>query len=403
MDTAKIQQSLAERVSVLSESQTLAMAKKAREMGAQGIEVIKLSLGEPDFQTPAHIKDAAKEAIEQGFTFYPPVPGIPELRQSIADKLRRDNNIHWEAKNIVVSTGAKQSLANVMLSLLNPGDEVLILAPYWVTYTELVKLAEGKPVILSAGIEQGFKVSAEQIEAAITPRTKAILYSSPSNPTGAVYSRSELEAIAEVVAKHENLYVIADEIYEYITFVEDYFSIGSIDKIKEQVITVNGFSKGFAMTGWRVGYIAAATPIAAACEKIQGQVTSGTCSIAQKAAYAAISQDLSPTFEMSKAYRRRRDMMLAALEEIEGVKTYVPNGAFYIFPDISAFFGKSDGKTQIKDSQDLCMYLLNEAHIALVPGSAFGAPNCIRISYAAADELLQEAAKRMKIHLEKLK
>ncbi|NJL11758.1 MAG: pyridoxal phosphate-dependent aminotransferase [Microscillaceae bacterium] len=393
---------LAERVHRLEVSQTIAMAQKARELAEQGLPVIKLTLGEPDFQTPDHIKAAAKQAIDEGFTYYTPVPGIQELRQGIAQKLRRDNGLSWEAKNIVVSTGAKQSLANIFLALLNPGDEVVILAPYWVSYSEIVKLAEGVPVIVTSGVAQDFKVSAEQVAAAISPRTKAILYSSPSNPTGAVFSRAELEALAEVVARHPQVYVVADEIYEYITFVEDYFSIGAVPAIQDRVITVNGFSKGFAMTGWRVGYMAGPDWLAQACDKIQGQVTSGTCSIAQKAALAAITSDLGPTMAMKAAYQRRRDLMISLSADIPGFKTNIPQGAFYLFPDLSAYFGKSFGGKVIQDADDLCLYLLSEAHVATVPGSAFGAPDCIRISYAASDEELVEAMSRLRVSLAKL-
>lgn len=403
MNVEQIPQILSDRVNSLSVSQTIAMAQKARELASQGKNVIKLSLGEPDFQTPQHIKEAAKQAIDEGFTFYTPVPGTVELREAIAQKLKRDNGLDWTAKNIVVSTGAKQCLANIMLALLNPGDEVVVFSPYWVSYSELVKLAEGTVVFAEGSLENNFKVTPEQLEAAITPKTKAILYSSPSNPTGAVYTKEELEALAEVVARHKDIFVIADEIYEYITFEEGYFSMGAIEALKDRVVTVNGFSKGFAMTGWRVGYLAAPEWLARACDKIQGQVTSGTCSIAQKAAYTAINSDLTPTKEMVTAYQKRRDMMLELLSEIEGVKTYTPTGAFYIFPDISYYFGKSDGETRIENSGDLSMYLLNNAHVALVPGSAFGANNCIRISYAASDEELKEAVRRIKTQLAKLK
>ncbi len=403
MSTEQATLNLSERVNKMEVSQTIAMAQKARELAAQGKPVIKLSLGEPDFQTPDHIKASAKKAIDDGHTFYTAVPGNLDLREAIAHKLKRDNDLHWGANNIVVSTGAKQSLANVFMALINPGDEVVILAPYWVSYSEIVKLAEGTPVMVSGDISDDFKVKPAQIEAAITPKTKAILYSSPSNPTGTVYNRSELEAIAEIVARHENIFVVADEIYEYITFVDDYFSIGAVESIRDRVITVNGFSKGFAMTGWRVGYMAGPEWIAKACDKIQGQITSGTCSIAQKAAYTAISSDLTPTFEMKKAYQRRRDLVLSLAQEIEGMKTYMPDGAFYLFPDVSYYYGKSDGTHTIKDSNDLCLYLLSEAHVALVPGSAFGAPECIRISYAASDEALKEAMQRLKTCLAKLK
>ncbi len=394
---------LSDRINALSESQTLAMTKKARELAAQGIKVISLSIGEPDFQTPQHIKDAAKKAIDDGVSFYSPVPGFADLRAAIAEKFRRDNKLDWKAENIVVSTGAKQSLANALMCLINPGDEVVIFAPYWVSYIEMVKLAEGVPVIVSGSIENDFKVTAEQLEEAITPRTKVIMYSSPANPTGSVFSEEELRAIGDVVARHENVFVLADEIYEYILFEEKYFSMGSIPQIKDRVITVNGFSKGYAMTGWRVGYIGAAKWIADACDKLQGQVTSGTCSIAQKAALAALTGDMAPTYEMAEAYRRRRDLVVGLLKEIPGLKVSVPQGAFYAFPDVSAYFGKSDGENTIQNADDLCLYLLNKGHIAAVSGDAFGAPDCIRLSTAASDENLTEAMRRMKEALAKLK
>lgn len=392
---------LSDRINALAESQTLSMTKKARELSAQGINVINLSIGEPDFQTPQHVRDAAKKAIDEGNSWYTPVPGILPLRQAIAEKLRRENNLDWKAENIVVSTGAKQSLANVILSLVNPGDEVIIFSPYWVSYSEIVKLAEGTPVLLEGSFENGFKATAEQLENAITPRTKVVMYSSPCNPTGAMFSKEELTAIAEVVARHENIFVLADEIYEYIRFNDNFFSIGSLDFIKDRVITVNGFSKGFAMTGWRVGYIAAAKWIADACDKMQGQVTSGTCSISQKAALVAYT-DMTSTWAMAEAYRRRRDLVVELMSQIPGVKTYVPDGAFYLFPDISYYLGKTDGKTTIRTAEDLCMWLLAEAHVSLVTGEAFGEPNCIRLSFAASDENLKEAIRRLKETLAKL-
>ena len=391
------------RLNALSESETLAMTKKARELAAQGHNVISLSVGEPDFQTPQHIKDAAKKAIDDGFTFYTPVPGYPDLRAAIAEKLKRDNNIEWASENIVVSTGAKQSIANVLLSIIDPGDEVIIFAPYWVSYIEMVKLAEGTPVIISAGIEKDFKVTAQDLEKAITPKTKAILFSSPCNPTGAVFSKKELSAIGDVVAKNERIIVIADEIYEYINFEGSHFSIGSMPSIKERVVTVNGFSKGYAMTGWRVGYIGAAKWLAAACDKIQGQVTSGTCSIAQKAALAGIKGDLTAAKEMSKAYLRRRDLVLGLAKDIPGIKTNVPQGAFYVFPDVSSYLGKSFNGKAIEKASDLAMFILNEGHVATVGSDAFSAPNCLRISFAASDENLVEAMRRIKECLAKLK
>jgi aspartate aminotransferase len=403
MTTAIETNFLSARLNSLSESETLAMTKKARELAALGHKVISLSVGEPDFQTPQHIKDAAKKAIDDGFTFYTPVPGTLELRQGIAAKLKRDNNLDFGPENIVVSTGAKQSIANVLLCLVDPGDEVIIFAPYWVSYVEMVKLAEGKSVIIHGGIENDFKVTAAQVEKAITPKTKAILFSSPCNPSGSVFSEQELRAIADVVAKHERVHVIADEIYEYINFEGKHFSIGSIPSIKDRVITVNGFSKGYAMTGWRVGYIAAAKQIAAACDKIQGQVTSGTCSIAQKAAYAGITGDMSFAKEMTSAYKRRRDLVIGLLKEIPGLKINVPKGAFYIFPDVSAYLGKSFNGQVIKTAGDLAMYVLNEGHVSSVGGDAFGAPNNLRISFAASDDNLKEAIRRIKECLAKLK
>lgn len=402
MITKEQYQILSQRIENLSESATIAMAKKGRELASQGISVIKLSFGEPDFHTPPHIKEAAKKAIDEDFTFYTPVPGIPELREAIAQKLQKDNSLQWNAENIVVSTGAKQSLANVMLCLLNPGDEVIIFAPYWVTYTEIIKVAEGKSVIVSGTLENDFKVTPQQLEEAITDKTKVILYSSPSNPTGTMYSKSELGAFAQIIEKHPQIHVVADEIYEHIRFVEDYYSMGAFESIADRVVTINGFSKGFAMTGWRVGYMAAHKKIAQACDKLQGQFTSATCSIAQKAALAAITEDLTPTLEMTQTFKKRRDMVLELMKEIEGFKTSVPDGAFYVFPDVSAYFGKSFGDYTIDNSQDLCLYLLNEAHVALVPGSAFGDDNCLRFSYAASEEDLKTAISSMKKVLGKL-
>lgn len=390
------------RLQALAESETLAMTKKARELAAQGHKVISLSVGEPDFQTPQFIKEAAKKAIDDGFSFYSPVPGFPELRKGIADKLNKENGLNWTADNVVVSTGAKQSIANVLLSVVNPGEEVIIFAPFWVSYAEMVKLAEGKSVIISGTIENDFKVTAEQVEKAITPKTKAILFSSPCNPTGSVFTETELRAIGEVVARNPQIIVIADEIYEYINYEGKHFSIGSIDAIRDQVVTVNGFSKGYAMTGWRVGYIGATKWIAAACDKIQGQVTSGTCSIAQKAAYAAITGDGSSQKEMVTAYLRRRDLVIGLLKEIPGLKVNKPNGAFYIFPDVSAYLGKSYNGTKINTAAELSMFILNEAFVSSVGGDAFGAPQNIRISFAASDENLIEAMKRIKECLAKL-
>jgi len=395
---------LAKRIQALEESSTLGMTKKARELASQGHQVISLSVGEPDFKTPAHICDAAKKAIDDGFHGYSPVAGYPDLRMAIANKLKRDNNLEWGSENIVVSTGAKHSLANAIAALINPGDEVIIFSPYWVSYSEMVKLADGKSVLVQGAFDNNFKVTAEQFEAAITPKTKMVMFSSPNNPTGSVYTESELRDIANVVARHENIFVLADEIYEYINFTQGgHFSIGSIPEIKERVITVNGVAKGHAMTGWRIGFIAAAKWIADGIEKLQGQVTSGTNSIAQKAAVAAFNGTLDHAHEMKEAYDRRRKLVVGKLREIPGFKVNMPDGAFYAFPDISYYFGKSDGKTTIKDSDDFCTWLLMDAFVATVAGSGFGAPDCMRISTAAADEQLEEACERIKVAVAKLK
>lgn len=398
------QAQLAQRIQALDESSTLGMTKKARELAAQGHKVISLSVGEPDFKTPAHICEAAKKAVDDGFHGYSPVAGYPDLRMAIANKLKRDNNLEWASENIVVSTGAKHSLANAIAALINPGDEVIVFAPYWVSYSEMVKLAEGTTVVVQGAFDNNFKVTPEQFEAAITPKTKMVMFASPNNPTGSVYTESELRDIANVVARHENIYVLADEIYEYINFTQaGHFSIGSIPEIKERVITVNGVAKGHAMTGWRIGFIAAAKWIADGIEKLQGQVTSGTNSIAQKAAVAAFNGTLDHAYEMKAAYDRRRKLVVGKLREIPGFKVNMPEGAFYAFPDISYYFGKSDGTTTINDSDDFCTWLLNEAYVATVAGSGFGAPDCMRISTAAADEQLEEACERIKVAVAKLK
>ena len=394
LETASL---LAERINALEESSTLAMTKKARELAAQGHKVISLSVGEPDFKTPAHICEAAKKAIDDGFHGYSPVAGYPDLRKAIADKFKRDNNLNWKPENIVVSTGAKHSLANVIQVLVNPGDEVIIFSPYWVSYSEMVKLSEGKSVVVDGSFENDFKVTPEQFEAAITDRTKVVMFASPNNPTGSVYTETELRAIGEVVARHENIFVLADEIYEYINFTpEGHFSIGSIPEIADRVITVNGVAKGFAMTGWRIGFIGAAKWIAEGVEKLQGQVTSGTNSIAQKATVAALTGTMEPTKEMAQAYERRRNLVVKLLKEVPGFKVNVPQGAFYAFPDISYYYGKSDGNTAINDSDDFAEWLLNTAYVSTVAGSGFGAPNCLRISTAASDEALAEAVQRIK-------
>lgn len=394
---------LSDRITRLSESQTLAMARRSSELIAQGVDIINLSLGEPDFDTPQYIKDAAKEAIDNNFTHYSPVAGYPDLREAISKKFKRDNDLHYSTEQIVVSTGAKQSIANVVLSLVNPGDEVLLPSPYWVSYPEQVKLAEGKPIIIHSHIDNDFKVTPQQVSDAITPKTKLLLFSSPCNPTGTVYTKDELKAIAEIIASHENIYIISDEIYEHIIFDGNHESIAQFDFIRDRVIIVNGVSKGFAMTGWRIGYIGAPEWVAKATIKIQGQVTSGTCTIAQKAAVAAINTNPSSTYEMRDTFKLRRDLLLDLLKEIPGLKTNVPQGAFYVFPDVSYYFGKSDGKTKITSANDLSIYLLNEANVAIVTGEAFGDPNCIRISYSASDDTLIEAVARIKKTLIKLK
>ena len=401
-DIEEVSTILSDRITALAESQTIAMAKKARELAAQGHDVINLSFGEPDFQTPQYIKDAAKKAIDDGFTFYTPVAGYPELRQAIVDKFKRDNNLDYKPENIVVSTGAKQSIANAVLCLVNPGDEVIILSPYWVSYEEIVKLAEGTPVQVMGNLENDYKVTPSQLEAAITSNTKLIIYSSPCNPTGSVYAEDELLGLAKVLEKYPQVHVIADEIYEYINFEGEHASMASFDFIKDRVITVNGFSKGYAMTGWRLGYIAAHKDIAAACDKMQSQITSGTCSIAQKAAFAALQGGKESAYEMRDAYHRRRNLVLELMNDIPGFKTYVPSGAFYIFPDVSYYFGMSyEGKT-IQNALDLCMFILTDALVAVVSGEAFGAPQCVRFSYATSDDKLVEALRRIKISLAKL-
>ena len=394
---------VSERLNRLSESATLAMARMSRELKEKGHNVIALSLGEPDFDTPNFIKESAKKAIDDNFSHYTPVPGMIELRRAISEKFKRDNNLDYSPEEIVVSTGAKQSLANVCLSLLNDGDEVLLPAPYWVSYSEIVKLAEGNPIEIPSSIDSDFKVTSKEIEKYITPKTKILMFSSPCNPSGTVFTQSELEEIAEMLEKYPDIYIIADEIYEHINFTGNHFSIGTISSLKGRVITVNGVSKGFAMTGWRVGFIGAPLWIAKACNKIQGQVTSATCSISQKAAETAMIANPSEIMFMKDIFLKRRDLVLNKISEIEGMKCNVPQGAFYLFPDVSYYFGKSDGENTINNSDDLCLYLLNSCYVAFVSGTAFGNPECIRISYAASEENLIEAFNRIKIQLEKLK
>lgn len=395
---------LSHRLESIEESATLAMAAKAREYKSKGIDVINLSLGEPDFRTPSYICDAAKKAIDDGKYFaYPPVSGYQDLREAIAAKYHRDNHVPYKAENIVVSNGAKQSIANVIFALLNPGDEVIVFSPYWVSYDAIVCLAEGVPVFVNGSIENDFKVTADELERAITHKTRAILFSSPCNPTGSVFTRKELEAIAAVVLKHPHLLVIADEIYEHINFIGDQTSIASLPGMFDRTITVNGFAKGYAMTGWRVGYIAAPKWIADGASKMQGQLTSANCSIAQRAALAAITGEAGPTKAMVEEYRKRREVVHQLLKDIPGVKANYPQGAFYFFPDVSYYFGKSDGTRTIQNGDDLCLYLLDKAHVSLVPGGAFGDPNCLRLSYAASEKDLREALKRVREVLTSLK
>lgn len=395
---------LSNRIEAIQESATLAMAAKAREFKNRGIDVINLSLGEPDFKTPQHICEAAKKAIDDGKYFsYPPVAGYQDLREALATKYQKENNVPYKAENIVVSNGAKQSIANVMLALLNPGDEVIVFSPYWVSYDALVRLAEATPVIVKGTLENDFKVTAAQVEAAITKKTKAIIFSSPCNPTGSVFSKKELEAIAQVVLKHEGVMVIADEIYEHINFTGDQTSMASLPGMFDRTITVNGFAKGFAMTGWRVGYIAAPKWVVDGSNKVQGQITSANCSISQRGALAAVTGDLAPTNEMVKAYHKRRDIVYNLLKEIPGVKANYPQGAFYFFPDVSYYYGKKDGDRVIKDGDDFCLYILEKAHVSLVPGGAFGEEKCVRLSYAASEKELIEAMRRLKEALAQLK
>ncbi len=393
---------LAARLSKISESQTLAMARKSRELQALGKDIISLSIGEPDYNTPDFIKDAAKLAIDQNYTHYTPVAGFQDLRVAIAAKFKRDNNIDYKPEQIVVSTGAKQSIANVILSLIDLNDEVIVPIPYWVSYIELIKLADGIPVFVHAGVDANFKITPAQLEAAITPKTKMIIFSTPCNPSGSVYNKQELQALAEVLEKHPQVYVVSDEIYEHINFVGKHESIAQFASIYDRVITINGVSKGYAMTGWRIGYIGAPLWIAKACEKMQGQFTSGTCSIAQRAALAAVLADPEVVKPMRDGFLKRRNMVLEMLKEIPGLKTNIPDGAFYVFPDISSYFGKSDGENKINNSADLCMYLLNSANLALVSGDAFGDDNCIRFSYATSEDKIIEAINRLKNALARL-
>lgn len=393
---------ISQRVNNLAQSQTLAMSQKSNELKAQGIDVINLSVGEPDFNTPDHIKQAAKDAVDHNFSFYSPVPGFMSLRKAIADKLTNENGLSYKPEQIVVSGGAKQALCNVILATINPGDEVIIPTPAWVSYVEMVKLAEGKNVLVPSGIENDFKVTPAQLEAAITPRTKMILICSPSNPTGSVYTRDELAALVAVIAKYPDIIVLADEIYEHINYTGSFTSLASFPEIADRTVVVNGVSKAYAMTGWRIGYCAAPTAIAKACTKLQGQYTSGASSIAQKAAEAAYTGSQACVEEMRLAFERRRDLVVTLAREIPGLKVNEPQGAFYLFPEVSAYFGKSFGDRKINDASDLAMYLLEEGHVATVAGDAFCAPGYIRLSYATSDDNIIEAMKRMRAALAKL-
>lgn len=394
---------LSPRLAALSESETLAMSQKSNELKAQGFDIVNLSVGEPDFYTPKHIKEAAKQAIDDNFSFYSPVPGYMPLRQAIAKKLKVENNLEYDATQILCSNGAKQSVCNVIMSIVGPGDEVIIPAPYWVSYAEMVKLADGVNVFVKTDIEQNFKMTAAQFEAAITPKTKALILCSPSNPTGSVYSKSELKALADVVARHPGIYVISDEIYEHINYVGAHESIAQFSEIKDRVVIVNGVSKGYAMTGWRLGWIAAPLWITKACNKLQGQYTSGPCSIAQKAAEAAYTGPQECVEEMRQAFERRRNLIFNLMSDIPGLQVNKPQGAFYVFPKCCSFFGKRTPKGDIiNNAADLAMYLLVEGHVACVGGGAFGAPDYIRMSYATSDENIKKAAQRIKEALAKL-
>jgi aspartate aminotransferase len=393
---------LSNRITNLSESQTIKMAKLGRELAAKGVDVINLSFGEPDFFTPDNVKTAAKKAIDENYSYYTPVSGYADLRQAIADKLLRENGLQYEASQIVVSTGAKQGLANAILCLINPGDEVIVPTPYWVSYSEMIKLAEGKAVFINAAVEQNFKITATELEAAITPKTKLFMFSSPCNPTGSVYSKQELASLVAVFEKYPNIFIISDEIYEHINFIDEHVSIASFTSIKDRVILINGFSKSYAMTGWRIGYMAANKEIAAACDKMQGQITSGTSSISQRAALAAYQGGLTTVLSMREEFRKRRDLMYGLLKEIPGIKVNLPDGAFYFFPEVKHYFGKSFNGTIISNAEDLSIYLLNEAHVSVVTGEAFGNENYIRISYAAAEDKLRLAVKRIAAALAQL-
>ena len=399
----KIMAQLSDRLNRLAPSATLAMSQKSSEMKAQGIDVINMSVGEPDFNTPENIKEAAKKAIDDNFSRYSPVPGYPDLRKAIVAKLKNENGLDYTVNEVIVGTGGKQGICNVILALVNPGDEVIIPAPYWVSYPQMAKLAGGVPVIVNAGFDQDFKMTPEQLEAAITPKTKMLILCSPSNPTGSVYSKEELAALADVLRKHPDVFVLADEIYEHINYIGKHHSIAQEPGLKEQVIIANGVSKAYAMTGWRIGFLAGPEWIIKGCNKLQGQYTSGTCSVSQKAAEAAYTLDQSAVEEMRQAFERRRDLIVKLAKEVPGLEVNIPQGAFYLFPKCDSYFGKSNGDKTINNSTDFAMYLLEEAHVATVGGDAFGDPDCFRMSYATSDENIKEAIRRIKEALSKLK
>lgn len=394
---------LSDRLNRLAPSATLAMSQKSSEMKAQGIDVINMSVGEPDFNTPENIKEAAKKAIDDNFSRYSPVPGYPDLRKAIVAKLKNENGLDYTVNEVIVGTGGKQGICNVILALVNPGDEVIIPAPYWVSYPQMAKLAGGVPVIVNAGFDQDFKMTPEQLEAAITPKTKMLILCSPSNPTGSVYSKEELAALADVLRKHPDVFVLADEIYEHINYIGKHHSIAQEPGLKEQVIIANGVSKAYAMTGWRIGFLAGPEWIIKGCNKLQGQYTSGTCSVSQKAAEAAYTLDQSAVEEMRQAFERRRNLIVKLAKEVPGLEVNIPQGAFYLFPKCNSYFGKSNGDKTINNSTDFAMYLLEEAHVATVGGDAFGDPDCFRMSYATSDENIKEAIRRIKEALSKLK
>jgi aspartate aminotransferase len=393
---------LSQRVQKLAESETLAMARLGNELKEKGIDVINMSLGEPDFATPEFVKLAAKDAIDKNFSYYTPVPGYKDLQEAIAVKFKRDNNLPYRPSQIVVSTGAKQAIINVVMATVNPGDEVILPAPYWVSYSEMIQLNEGIVVELKTDYKSDFKISPEQLEEAITPKTKMFLFSNPSNPTGSMYTEKELRALGEVFKRHPHVLIVSDEIYEYITFEDKMFSMGSIPELFNRTVTVNGVSKGFAMTGWRLGYIGAPDDVAKACVKIQGQFTSGASSISQRAALAAVTADPSCVSDMRSAFKKRRDLLISLFKNIPHVNCNHPGGAFYLFPEISWYLGKKKGDLVIKDSKDLCMYLLNAGHVAMTPGSAFGAPHYIRLSYATSEDKIREAVRRIQEALAQL-